>query len=556
MNLVELGYLAGWRITRAVPKPLAAAVFRLGADRAHRRGGPGVRRLATNLRQVVGPDLPPAEFDQLVRRGLRSYARYWLELFRLPSLSHAQRLSTFRLVGEELLAADVAAGRGAVIALPHGGNWDAAGAWVAAKGWPITTVAERLKPEAVYTRFLAFRQQLGMEIIPLTGGQQPPFDVLADRLGKGHVVPLLADRDLTRRGDRGALLRRPYPDAGRTGAARAAYRRTALRRLDVVRIGHGGRRADRPAGVAGPGQRHPRPSGYGCSPSRSPTIWRPVSPGIRKTGTCCSGCGWPRRIGRQRTQWHQPPPVRPEGGGRSADRHRVPVLLRRAGRGAEPHHGPGRGADRSRTRGERAGPGGRGFRRCRRTWCRPVVRCRCPYNGSVARITFGPVSTARVRRWLARGDFDVLHVHEPFDAESVAARRALRARAGGGHLPHRDDPVPGARRGAGHAADRAGADHRPDRGQRAGPQGAGGAPRTAARWRSPTGWRWRSSPTRSRCRAGRGSVARAPAARSVSSVGSPSRARASRCSGRRSWRWPPSAPGCGCWWPARVIRRS
>lgn len=200
MNLVELGYLAGWRITRAVPKSLSATVFRLGADRAHRQGGPGVRRLATNLRQVVGPDLPPAEFDRLVRDGLRSYARYWLELFRLPSLSHAQRLSTFRLGGAELLAADVAAGRGAVVALPHAGNWDAAGAWVAAMGLPLTTVAERLKPEAVYTRFLEFRQRLGMEIIPSTGGQQPPFDVLADRLGKGHVVPLLADRDLTRRG--------------------------------------------------------------------------------------------------------------------------------------------------------------------------------------------------------------------------------------------------------------------------------------------------------------------------------------------------------------------
>ena len=36
-----------------------------------------------------------------------------------------------------------------------------------------------------------------------------------------------------------------------------------------------------------------------------------------------------------------------------------------------------------------------------------------PYNGSVARISFGPVSTARVRRWLNRGAFDVLHVHEP-----------------------------------------------------------------------------------------------------------------------------------------------
>jgi phosphatidyl-myo-inositol alpha-mannosyltransferase len=36
-----------------------------------------------------------------------------------------------------------------------------------------------------------------------------------------------------------------------------------------------------------------------------------------------------------------------------------------------------------------------------------------PYNGSVARIAFGPVSSARVRRWLRRGKFDVLHVHEP-----------------------------------------------------------------------------------------------------------------------------------------------
>jgi KDO2-lipid IV(A) lauroyltransferase len=200
VNLVELGYLAGWRATRTLPRSLAAAVFRLGADGAYRRGGAGVTRLATNLRQVVGPDLPQAELDDLVRRGLRSYARYWLEVFRLPSQSHAQRLAGFRLDGAEMLAEAVAAGRGAVVALPHAGNWDAAGAWVAAMGWPITTVAERLKPEAIYSRFLAFRRQLGMEIIPLTGGQQPPFDVLADRLGQGHVVPLLAERDLSKRG--------------------------------------------------------------------------------------------------------------------------------------------------------------------------------------------------------------------------------------------------------------------------------------------------------------------------------------------------------------------
>lgn len=200
MNPVELGYAAGWRVARGLPAPVAAAAFRLGADLAYRRGGRGQDRLAANLRRVVGPQMPEGEFNALVRQALRSYARYWMEAFRLPAMSREQMRAHFHLGRHELLGADVAAGRGGIVALPHAGNWDAAGAWVAAMGWPLTTVAERLKPESVYERFVAFRQSLGMEIIPLTGGQQPPLDVLADRLGKGHVVPLLADRDLTARG--------------------------------------------------------------------------------------------------------------------------------------------------------------------------------------------------------------------------------------------------------------------------------------------------------------------------------------------------------------------
>jgi phosphatidyl-myo-inositol alpha-mannosyltransferase len=50
-----------------------------------------------------------------------------------------------------------------------------------------------------------------------------------------------------------------------------------------------------------------------------------------------------------------------------------------------------------------------------------------PYNGSVARIAFGPVSTARVRRWISRGRFDVLHVHEPW-AMSLSMLAVLSAR--------------------------------------------------------------------------------------------------------------------------------
>ncbi|WFF04298.1 phosphatidylinositol mannoside acyltransferase [Micromonospora sp. WMMD964] len=200
MNLTELGYVAGWRVVRALPRPLVAAAFQAGADRAHRRGGGGTDRLRANLRRVVGPELSDAELDDLVKRGLRSYARYWMEAFRLPSLSRTQILSGFRLDGAELLAADVAAGRGAVVALPHAGNWDAAGAWVAATGWPITTVMERLKPEGVYERFIAFRESLGMEILPTHGGPRPAFEVLLDRVRAGAVVPLLADRDLSARG--------------------------------------------------------------------------------------------------------------------------------------------------------------------------------------------------------------------------------------------------------------------------------------------------------------------------------------------------------------------
>jgi KDO2-lipid IV(A) lauroyltransferase len=144
--------------------------------------------------------MPEPQFADLLHRALRSYARYYLEAFRLPGRSTEQILRGFRLERGELLGRNVAAGVGSVVALPHAGNWDAAGAWVAANGWPITTVAERLKPESVYLKFLDFRRCLGMEILPTAGGERPAFEVLEERVRAGVVVPLLADRDLTARG--------------------------------------------------------------------------------------------------------------------------------------------------------------------------------------------------------------------------------------------------------------------------------------------------------------------------------------------------------------------
>jgi lauroyl/myristoyl acyltransferase len=197
---IELGYAAGWRVIRTMPESVSWSLFRAAADRAARKRGPGTQRLARNLRRVVGPELSEAELDVLVRDGLRSYARYWLQAFRLPSLASRRVLATFRMENGHILGDAVAAGTGCVVALPHAGNWDYAGAWVCANGWKLTTVAERLKPEGVYQRFVAYRESLGMQIVAATGGSRPPLDILVDAIADSHIVALLADRDLSARG--------------------------------------------------------------------------------------------------------------------------------------------------------------------------------------------------------------------------------------------------------------------------------------------------------------------------------------------------------------------
>jgi KDO2-lipid IV(A) lauroyltransferase len=104
------------------------------------------------------------------------------------------------LTGRDHLDAGLAAGKGVVLALPHSGNWDACGIWLVSHSGPFTTVAERLKPESVFDRFVAYRESIGMEVIALTGSQRPPTDVLTERLRENRVVCLLADRDLSRNG--------------------------------------------------------------------------------------------------------------------------------------------------------------------------------------------------------------------------------------------------------------------------------------------------------------------------------------------------------------------
>jgi len=197
-HLAEFGYRAGWRLARAVPQPLARRAFDAGADSVARAGGRGVVQLRRNLARVA----PSADIDDLVRRALRSYGRYWRETCRLPSMDHDMLRTCLdgAVEGVEHLDAALAAGRGVVAVLPHSGNWDVAGVWLVNHSGQFSTVVERLRPEALYQCFSAYRRSLGFDIVPLTGEAQSPAVPLARRLRSGGVVCLLGDRDLTDRG--------------------------------------------------------------------------------------------------------------------------------------------------------------------------------------------------------------------------------------------------------------------------------------------------------------------------------------------------------------------
>jgi KDO2-lipid IV(A) lauroyltransferase len=192
------GYRLGWGAVRRLPERAAYATFEQLADLTVARGGTGVQRLRANYARVR-PELSDVELDALVKAGMRSYLRYYCEAFRLPDRTAEELRASVRVEGDGPVREQLRLGRPVLCFLGHLGNWDLAGAWGARELGPVVTVAERLKPEAVYADFLAFRESLGMTILPLTGGPDV-FAELRGHLTSPVVMPLLADRDLTARG--------------------------------------------------------------------------------------------------------------------------------------------------------------------------------------------------------------------------------------------------------------------------------------------------------------------------------------------------------------------
>lgn len=195
-NLTAYIYFAGWRIVRWLPEKTAYSLAYAVADFLTRRRGKSVLRLRSNL-QRTQPEITALDLDLLTVNAMRSYMRYWCDTFRFPDWSQQRISETVTVENEHLLMEAIEAKTGVIVSLPHAGNWDHAGAYFCGKGVNLVTVAERLKPEKLFLKFLEYRQNMGMEVLPLDGRV---MGTLAQRLRQGALVALVADRDLSRSG--------------------------------------------------------------------------------------------------------------------------------------------------------------------------------------------------------------------------------------------------------------------------------------------------------------------------------------------------------------------
>jgi KDO2-lipid IV(A) lauroyltransferase len=181
-------------LARTLPEGVGRRLFRLSGLVAFELLPSTRAVVARNQARVLGR--PPS--DPIVRASARdafaSYARYWFDSFRFPGLSHEWVASRFEVVGEHHLWRALEGGRGAIVALPHVGNWDAAGPWLVAGGRSVVAVAEQLRPARLYDLFVRNRTASGIEVLGL--GEAKIGRALASKLAEGRIVALVADRDL------------------------------------------------------------------------------------------------------------------------------------------------------------------------------------------------------------------------------------------------------------------------------------------------------------------------------------------------------------------------
>jgi phosphatidylinositol dimannoside acyltransferase len=194
-RLSYAGYAAAARLAMTLPEFIGARLFDLGALAAFHVVPKARTVVQGNLARVLGKEPQEPVVRAAAKDAFRSYGRYWYDAFHVRVIPDEEFRSRHRADGMEHLRSAVEAGRGAILALPHVGNWDAGGKWVALQGMPITAVAETLKPRRLFELFRDHRHALGMGIVAL-GDDRKVADELVRLIGKNELIALVSDRDL------------------------------------------------------------------------------------------------------------------------------------------------------------------------------------------------------------------------------------------------------------------------------------------------------------------------------------------------------------------------
>lgn len=197
-RLTSFGFWIGTSFLWWFPEGIIRGLFTVMADVVWLMNTRGVRQLKLNLSRVIDVLPESKKVRHLSRLGLRSYMRYYCETFLLSRWTPEKIKSSVRAENDNEVRKALSTG-GIILTLPHSGNWDLAGAWTTLSLRQISTVAERLKPESVFKKFLKLRTDLGIDVVPLKG-TTGVYEFLRERLNQGNIVPLLGDRDVAKSG--------------------------------------------------------------------------------------------------------------------------------------------------------------------------------------------------------------------------------------------------------------------------------------------------------------------------------------------------------------------
>jgi phosphatidylinositol dimannoside acyltransferase len=193
IQVVYYAYVGASRLAQAIPERLAYGIAHTTGTLMAKLSRKKRAIVERNISRITGEPPDSIRVQSLVVAAFKSYARYWLETFRLVRAPREFFLERFQCPDEYKLDEMAARGKGAVVAVGHLGNWDAAGAWVGARGQRLVSVAEMLKPRRMFEFFADHRARLGMKIY---GAESGVTAKLVEEVERGSIVAILGDRDL------------------------------------------------------------------------------------------------------------------------------------------------------------------------------------------------------------------------------------------------------------------------------------------------------------------------------------------------------------------------